>query len=83
MRRVFFIAVAACVASVSAVATAQTPGAWKPACNVELVAASAADGGSDHLARLLQKLFQEQKIIGVPMTVINKPASGGVVSTCF
>ncbi len=53
---------------------------WKPARNVELVAASAAGGGSDHLARLIQKIVQEQKIIDVPMTVINKPASGGVVA---
>lgn len=53
---------------------------WKPSRNVELVAASAAGGGSDHLARLVQKLLHEQKIINVPMTVINKPASGGVVA---
>lgn len=53
---------------------------WKPTRNVELVAASAAGGGSDHLARLMQKILQEQKIIDVPMTVINKPASGGVVA---
>ncbi len=53
---------------------------WKPARNVELVAASAAGGGSDNLARLVQKIIQEQKIIDVPLTVINKPASGGVVA---
>lgn len=53
---------------------------WKPTRNVELVAASAAGGGSDHLARLIQKILQEQKIIDVPLTVINKPASGGVVA---
>jgi putative tricarboxylic transport membrane protein len=54
--------------------------AWKPTRNVELVAASAAGGGSDNLARLVQKTLQEQKIIDVPLTVINKPASGGVVA---
>ncbi len=53
---------------------------WKPTRNVELVAASAAGGGSDHLARLILKIVQEQKIIDVPMTVMNKPASGGVVA---
>ncbi|HTE14785.1 MAG TPA: tripartite tricarboxylate transporter substrate binding protein [Burkholderiales bacterium] len=61
-----------------------TPGTlaqgWKPSRNVELVAASAAGGGSDNLARLVQKILQEQKIIDVSMTVINKPASGGVVA---
>lgn len=53
---------------------------WKPNRNVELVAASAAGGGSDNLARLVQKIIQEQKIIDVPLTVMNKPASGGVVA---
>ena len=60
--------------------SAQTPAPWKPTRNVDLVAASAAGGGSDHLARLIQKIFQEQKFIDVPLTVINKPASGGVVA---
>jgi putative tricarboxylic transport membrane protein len=53
---------------------------WKPSRNVELVAASAAGGGSDSLARLLQKIIQEQKLIDAPLTVVNKPASGGVVA---
>ncbi len=61
-------------------ALAQSPGVWKPSRNVELVAASAAGGGSDSLARLMQKILQEQKIIDVPLTVINKPASGGIVA---
>ena len=53
---------------------------WKPSRNVELVAGSAAGGGSDNLARLIQKIVQEQKLVDVPLTVINKPASGGVVA---
>lgn len=61
-------------------ALAQPALGWKPTRNVELVAGSAAGGGSDHLARLIQKLLQEQKIVEVPVTVINKPASGGVVA---
>lgn len=59
---------------------AQSPGAWKPTRNVELVAGSAAGGGSDNLARLVQKILHEQKIVDSPLTVINKPASGGVVA---
>ena len=66
--------------SILAVAHGAAAQSWKPTRNVELVAASAAGGGSDHLARLIQKIIQEQKIIDVPMTVINKPASGGVVA---
>ena len=79
MRFARALAVVALAATI-APAAAQAPGAWKPSRNVELVAASAAGGGSDNLARLIQKILQEQKIIDVPMTVINKPASGGVVA---
>ncbi len=53
---------------------------WKPTRNVDLVAGSAAGGGSDNLARLVQKIAQEQKIVDTPLTVINKPASGGIVA---
>jgi putative tricarboxylic transport membrane protein len=71
-------ALALALATSANVATAQVP--WKPTRNVELVAGSAAGGGSDNLARLIQKILQEQKIVDAPITVINKPASGGVVA---
>jgi putative tricarboxylic transport membrane protein len=61
-------------------ALAQSPGAWKPARHIELVAGSAAGGGSDNLARLIQKVLQAQKIVDAPVTVINKPAAGGVAA---
>lgn len=78
MRNLFLHAVLA-LACVTASPTLLAQ-SWKPSRNVELVAASAAGGGSDNLARLVQKILQEQKIIDVPMTIINKPASGGVVA---
>ena len=60
-----------------AYAHAQT---WKPTRNVELVAPSSAGGGSDNIARLVQKILQEQKLVDAPVSVINKAASGGVVA---
>ena len=54
--------------------------AWLPSRHVELVAPSAAGGGSDRLARLIQKILTEQQFVEVPVNVINKPASGGVVA---
>ena len=53
---------------------------WKPTRNVELVAPSSAGGGSDNIARLVQKILQEQKLVDAPVSVINKAASGGVVA---
>ena len=71
---------AALAALLSPPAAAQAADTWKPSRHVELVAASAAGGGSDTIARLLQKILQQQKIIEVPLTVFNKPAAGGVVA---
>jgi putative tricarboxylic transport membrane protein len=68
------------IASALPMSTQAQPFPWKPTRNVELVAGSAAGGGSDNLARLMQKILTEQNITGVPVTVINKPASGGVVA---
>ncbi len=67
------------VAFVWATAFAQAQ-SWKPTRNIELSAASAAGGGSDNLARLVQRILQEQKLVETPLTVLNKPASGGVVA---
>jgi putative tricarboxylic transport membrane protein len=53
---------------------------WKPTRSVELSAASAAGGGSDNLARLVQKLLHEHKLVESPITVMNRPTSGGVVA---
>ena len=79
MVNVIHLFTAAAFAALVTTTSAQTQ-SWKPTRNVELVAASAAGGGSDNLARLVQKILQEQKIVDVPITVINKPASGGVVA---
>ncbi len=76
-RRVVAFALMACAA---AGAVQAQGGAWKPTRNVEVVAASSAGGGSDNLARLVQKILQEDRIVDVPVTVINKPAAGGVVA---
>ena len=79
MVNVIHLFTAAAIAALVITTSAQAQ-SWKPTRNVELVAASAAGGGSDNLARLVQKILQEQKIVDVPITVINKPASGGVVA---
>lgn len=53
---------------------------WKPARHVEIVAPSAAGGGSDTLARLVQRLLQEHKLVVVTTTVVNKPGAGGAIA---
>jgi putative tricarboxylic transport membrane protein len=64
-------------------ASLATPGAaqqWKPTRNVEIIAPSAAGGGSDDVARLLQRILQERKLVDVATTVVNRPGAGGAIA---
>ncbi|MBI3938244.1 MAG: tripartite tricarboxylate transporter substrate binding protein, partial [Betaproteobacteria bacterium] len=53
---------------------------WKPARNVEIVAPSGAGGGSDGIARLVQKLIQDHRLVEVPVAVVNRPGAGGAIA---
>jgi putative tricarboxylic transport membrane protein len=53
---------------------------WKPSRHVELVAPSAAGGGSDTIARLVQRVLQENRIVEVPINVVNKAGAGGTLA---
>jgi len=52
---------------------------WKPEKRVEIVVPNAAGGGNDRIARLVQKIAQENRWVDPVMTVINKPGAGVVV----
>jgi putative tricarboxylic transport membrane protein len=45
---------------------------WKPDRPVEIIAASGAGGNTDKLARTIQRILQEEKIVTTPLNVINK-----------
>ena len=75
------LAVAMMVAVASGAAGAQ--GSWKPERNIEIVVGSSAGTGTDRTARLMQKIWQEQKAVPVPTTVVNKPGGGGAVSWAY
>jgi len=68
---------AAIIATLPCFAQAQ---AWKPSRHLELIAPSAAGGGSDSVARLVQRVLQENKIVEVPLNVLNKAGAGGTVA---
>lgn len=76
-RAVAVAALALCAAD----AAAQV--AWKPEKSVELIAPSAAGGGSDKTARLIQQIWQEKRMLGVPITVVNKTGGAGQVALTY
>ena len=56
---------------------------WQPERNVELIVGTAPGGGSDSTARLMQRLFQDKKLIERPAVVSNKPGGGGAMVAAF
>lgn len=53
---------------------------WRPERNVEIVVPTAAGGGNDKTARVIQKIWQEA---GQPAAVVNRTGGGGAVAYNF
>ena len=56
---------------------------WKPQEPVEFLVQSAAGGGSDIFARSLAKVLTDEKIVTVPINVVNKPGGSGAVAYSY
>lgn len=63
-------------------ATAQQAG-WKPERNVEIIVGTAPGAAPDKTARLIQRLWQSQRIYEGPLTIINKPGGGNVIAWTY
>lgn len=71
--RLVGVSLAALVAGVPNLAWSQA--AWRPEKAVEIILPTAAGGLNDQMARLIQSILQERKIVPTPVVVMNK--SGG------
>jgi putative tricarboxylic transport membrane protein len=56
---------------------------WKPEKPVEFVVQSAAGGGSDIFARTMAKILADEKIVTVPINVVNKPGGSGAIAYSY
>ena len=74
------VVMAATLAAASAAVCAQ---GWKPERNVELVVGSSAGTGTDRVARLMERIWRENKVMDFPVTVVNRPGGGGAVSWSY
>src|SRR5687768_9659436 len=59
---------------------ARAQGAWKPQGPIEISVPSGPGGGTDHTARIMQKILQERQLVDVPVAVTNKPGGGSVIA---
>lgn len=62
----------------NATAWAQSP--WKPERNVEIISGTAAGGAVDKANRVVQKIWQEKKIVEASSTVVNRPGGGNTIA---
>ena len=56
---------------------------WKPDRPIEFVVQAAAGGGSDIFARTMAKIMTSEKIVTVPINVVNKPGGSGAVAYAY
>jgi putative tricarboxylic transport membrane protein len=57
---------------VSAVDAARAQGGWRPEKAVEIIVPTAPGGINDQITRLMQKVLQEEKLLTVPVVIMNK-----------
>lgn len=75
-----------CAGAISLVTGAQAGVAaatWKPEQHVEIIVSTSPGSGSDAMARLIQTLLQDKRLIETPATVINKPGGGGAIGLAY
>ncbi len=72
-----------CITAVAPTTYAAQAADWRPDRTVELIVGTAPGGGSDSIARLIQRLLNDKKLIERPATVLNKVGGGGVVAAAY
>ena len=74
------LALALCVLVMEARAQ---PAGWRPERAVELIASSAPGGSNDKTARNIQKIMQNEKLVTVPINVVNKPGGNQTLARAY
>lgn len=70
------IRAAVMLAALLPLAAGAAEGQWKPDKRVEIIVPSGTGGGNDRTARLMQAAMQQDKLVDVVTTVVNKPGAG-------
>jgi len=79
---VAFAAVALLATAAIPVCHAQAP-AWKPEKNVEIIVGVSPGGGIDRLARFVQRIMQDKRLVEATLSVVNKPGGGGAIAQTY
>src|SRR5688572_31714989 len=75
----FFVRLLLLAALPAVFASAVSAQGWKPTKDVEFVIPFGLGGGSDLMARIVHKIIVEEKLVPVPIALVNKGGGGGAV----
>jgi len=56
---------------------------WKPDKRVEIIVPSGTGGGNDRIGRLIQSIFQKERLVDAVTTVVNKPGAGMALGLAY
>ena len=56
---------------------------WKPDTNVEIVVGVSPGGSNDRVARMIQRIWQEKRMLDKAAIVVNKPGGGGTIAWSY
>ena len=84
LARLHVVAMLAAVLAGSAcnAGAAQSP-AWAPHKIVELISPGIPGDGSENTVRLMQKIWQDQRLVETPVSAVSKPGGGHAVSLAY
>jgi len=82
--RIWSFATGACAAAVLIAAPGAAPAqAWKPQQSVEVIVGSAAGSSPDTMARMIQRIWQDKRLVEVPANVVNRVGGGNTIAWNF
>jgi putative tricarboxylic transport membrane protein len=64
-------------------ATAARAQAWRPTRDVEFVIPFAVGGGADLMARVIQRIMTDERMVPVAVNPVNRPGGGGAVGIAY
>lgn len=82
-RQAFVLAAGAALIGSAVPHEARAQAAWRPDKPVELITSSAPGGSNDKVARTLQVILQNGKLVPVPVNVVNKPGGNQTLSRAY
>ena len=57
--------------------------AWRPDKPVEIVVTTAPGGSNDQVARIIQKIWQDEKLVAPPVLIVNKPGGNQTLAMVY